>query len=193
MAHTNCTSSPWYDFRFRFLVQDDFWGWMWEEANKRDLRPIILSKSKWVQVMAPSAHKQVLNDVLTDPAVATRVADTKAAAEVLVLKAFFDTMASDKERVTYGYRYVQTASEQGAIDKLLITDDLFRVQNVALRRQYVQLVDDSRAAGAKVHIFSSMHASGDQLTKQGGIAAILRFPLPIDDMVAEAYGQGQDP
>ena len=53
-----------------------------------------------------------------------------------------------------------------------------------LRRQYVALVEGAKAAGATTQIFSSMHVSGNQLSKLGGIAALLRFPLPIDDMVA---------
>lgn len=56
------------------------------------------------------------------------------------------------------------------------------------RTQYVELIEGAKAGGSKVHIFSSMHISGEQLAKQGGIAAILRFPLPIDDLVAEIYG-----
>ena len=36
------------------------------------------------------------------------------------------------------------------------------------------------SAGAGVHIFSSLHVSGEQLSRLSGVAAILRFPLPID-------------
>ncbi|KAL1529850.1 hypothetical protein AB1Y20_000781 [Prymnesium parvum] len=170
------------------FTKDGFWEWMCEMANKRDLRDLLLSKPKWVVAHASSAHKHAIKEVLLEPSVAARVADTKAAAEVFALKSFFEMLASDPQRVTYGYRYVLTASEHGAIEKLLITDNLFRVQDVRLRKQYVELVDATKAAGAKVHIFSSMHISGDQLAKQGGLAAILRFPLPIDDMVAAKYG-----
>ncbi|KAL3911112.1 MAG: hypothetical protein SGPRY_008818, partial [Prymnesium sp.] len=171
---------------------DAFWDWMCREANKRDLRDLILSKPKWVLAHASSAHKHSLKEVLAESAVSARVADTKAVSEVLALKSFFDMMAVDPLRVTYGYRYVLTASNQGAIDKLLITDNLFRVQNVQERRQYVELIEGAKAGGSKVHIFSSMHISGEQLAKQGGIAAILRFPLPIDDLVAEIYGDAAD-
>lgn len=87
-------------------AQDAFWDWMCREANKRDLRDLILSKPKWVLAHASSAHKHSLKEVLAESAVSARVADTKAVSEVLALKSFFDMMAVDPLRVTYGYRYV---------------------------------------------------------------------------------------
>lgn len=79
---------------------------MCREANKRDLRDLILSKPKWVLAHASSAHKHSLKEVLAESSVSARVADTKAVSEVLALKSFFDMMAMDPLRVTYGYRYV---------------------------------------------------------------------------------------
>ena len=78
----------------------------------------------------------VTAQVLLEPAVALKVADTKAAAEVLALGAFFEALGSEPERVTYGYRHVLLASEQGALAKLLICDDLFRVQARCRRASY---------------------------------------------------------
>lgn len=43
------------------------------------------------------------------------------------------------------------------------------------------------AGGGTVHVFSGMHASGEQLNQLTGIAAILRFPLPdLEDAEFEA-------
>lgn len=50
--------------------------------------------------------------------------------------------------------------------------------DVARRAAYVALADGVRAGGGVVHVFSSMHVSGEQLNQLTGIAAILRFPLP---------------
>lgn len=64
------------------------------------------------------------------------------------------------------------------LQTLLISDTLFRVADVARRAAYVALADSVRAGGGVVHVFSSMHVSGEQLNQLTGIAAILRFPLP---------------
>lgn len=47
-----------------------------------------------------------------------------------------------------------------------------------MRKKYVNLVNSVKGSGGTVHIFSSMHASGEQLAQLTGVAAILRFPLP---------------
>ena len=47
------------------------------------------------------------------------------------MQAFYDMMARDSARAFYGPGHVQAAHELGAIQTLLITDTLFRVNNVA--------------------------------------------------------------
>ncbi|RXN32773.1 pelota-like protein [Labeo rohita] len=73
--------------------------------------------------------------------------------------------------------HVERASEALAIDILLISDKLFRHQDVATRSRYVRLVDNVKENGGNVRIFSSLHVSGEQLNQLSGVAAILRFPI----------------
>ena len=117
--------------------------------------------------------------------------------QVLVLRQFFEAMADKPDRVTYGLRHVRYAAEQGAIDRLLLADTLFRAQHVQRRAQYVALVEAAKAAGAAVHIFSDLHASGEQLAGLGGVAALLRYPMPqLDELMQEEnegdVGEGED-
>ena len=56
-----------------------------------------------------------------------------------------------------------------------------RSQNVGERRKWVGIVEEVKAAGGEVLIFSSMHESGKQLDQLTGVAAILSFPLPEID------------
>ena len=168
------------------FTKDTFWEWLLEEASKRQLRDLIMSKPKWVLTHASSAYKHALNEVMRDPAVAHRVAETRAGAEVRVLREFMQLMDAQPDRVTYGPRHVKVAAEQGAIDKLLLVDSLFRAQHVGRRAEYVGLVESVKATGsAAVHIFSDKHPSGEQLGMLSGVAAILRFPLAIDDLLEE--------
>uniref|UniRef100_A0A671YMJ8 Protein pelota homolog n=1 Tax=Sparus aurata TaxID=8175 RepID=A0A671YMJ8_SPAAU len=73
--------------------------------------------------------------------------------------------------------HVEKAADALAIDTLLISDKLFRHQDVPTRSRYVRLVDNVRDNGGNVRIFSSLHVSGEQLTQLSGVAAILRFPI----------------
>lgn len=53
-------------------------------------------------------------------------------------------LAHDSSRAFYGPGHVFAAAEVGAIQTLLISDSLFRVNNVAKRRKYVGLVEGEK-------------------------------------------------
>lgn len=52
--------------------------------------------------------------------------DTKFAREGIMLEKFFKMLESDAMRAWYGEAHVLKAAEQGAIGKLLISDEIFR-------------------------------------------------------------------
>lgn len=116
--------------------------------------------------------------MLCDPTVASRLSDTKAAGEVKALDDFYKMLQHEPDRACYGLKHVEKANEAMAIDTLLISDELFRHQEVAARSRYVRLVDSVKENAGTVRIFSSLHVSGEQLSQLTGVAAILRFPVP---------------
>lgn len=65
-------------------------------------------------------------EVLQDPAVAARMADTKATGEVKVLEAFYNMLQVEPARAFYGKKHVARAIDALAVDTLLISDNLFR-------------------------------------------------------------------
>ena len=80
---------------------------------------------------------------------------------------------------------------------------VYRASDAAVRKRYVQIVEDVQQKGAEVLIFSSMHESGQrtlatntvqrvlshrpfaELKQLTGIAAILTFPLDVEVVEAE--------
>lgn len=104
---------------------------------------------------------------------------------------FTALLRADDGRAWYGPREVELATEKGAVGKgggvLLISNTLFRAQDVSVRRRWVRLVDKVRdIEGGEVRVLSSEHESGRRLDGLGGIAAILTFPLEdLDDDVEE--------
>ncbi|KAI7740847.1 hypothetical protein M8C21_005702 [Ambrosia artemisiifolia] len=165
------------------FTKDQFHRHLMLEAERRDLRNIIENKSRIVLVHSTSGYKHSLREVLDDPNVMNMIKDTKAAQEVRALKDFYAMLSNDPYRACYGPKHVEVAHERMAVQTLLITDDLFRSSDVATRQRYVNLVNTVKDSGGSVHIFSSMHVSGEQLAQLTGVAAILRFPLPdLDDI-----------
>ncbi|KJE95493.1 translation factor pelota [Capsaspora owczarzaki ATCC 30864] len=163
------------------FVKDQFAEYMFAQAIKQEIKVLSENRSKFLLVHASSGHKHALTELLTDPAVTARLADTKAASEVKALDSFFDMLNKDPDRAFYGYPHVHQADEQNAIETLLVSDELFRSQDLETRRKYVRLVENVKANGGVVRIFSSLHVSGEQLSNLSGIAAILRFPVPEID------------
>ncbi|XP_057960905.1 protein PELOTA 1-like isoform X2 [Malania oleifera] len=165
------------------FTKDQFHRHLLLEAERRLLRAIIENKSKIILVHTTSGYKHSLREVLDAPNVMNMIKDTKAAEEVRALKNFFNMLSNDPARACYGPKHVEVAHERMAVQTLLITDDLFRSSDIAMRRKYVKLVESVKDSGGTAHIFSSMHVSGEQLAQLTGIAAILRFPLPdLEDM-----------
>ncbi|KAG2453121.1 hypothetical protein HYH02_002451 [Chlamydomonas schloesseri] len=165
------------------FAKDQFKEYLEQEAVRREVRPLIENKDKVVLAPASSAYKHSLKEVLSCPTIASRIKDTKAAREVTALQDFYDLLATDSTRAFYGPGHVFAAAELGAIQVLLISDSLFRINHVEKRRKYAELVEGVREAGGEALVFSAMHVSGEQLNQLSGIAAILRFPLPeLEDM-----------
>lgn len=160
------------------FVRDQFYEYMFQQAVKFDNKVLLENKSKFMLIHSSSGFKHSLREVLTDPSVVAKMADTKASSEVRALESFYTMLQTEPAKAFYGTKHVESANEAQAIETLLISDNLFRIQDVKLRKQYVALVDSVRESGGDVKIFSSMHVSGEQLDQLTGVAAILRFPMP---------------
>lgn len=75
----------------------------------------------------------------------------------------------------------------------MISNALFRAQNVGERRRWVALVDRVRQVeGGEVRVLSSLHESGKRLESLGNVAAILTFPLEDLDEEEDEPDEGQN-
>lgn len=170
-------------------TKDDFFVYLKETCVKRDDRALrdAVHQDKFILVRASNGHKYALEEVFSDPAITTKIDDTKVVKEVAILGNFMKMMDTDPDKAYYGYSHVKSAADQKAIDSLLVTDELFRASTPQVRRMYVDLVEDVRSNGGTVYIFSALHVSGQQLGQVSGVAAILRYPLPDLDMLELEY------
>ncbi|KAI9907637.1 hypothetical protein PsorP6_003414 [Peronosclerospora sorghi] len=175
------------------FVKDDFFKFMIEQAIRQDEKLILENKPKFVLCHSSSGHKHALDEALNDPAIQSQVADTKAVEDVKCLERFFHMLHTDQDRAYYGYEHVMRANKNMAIETLMITDSLFRQQDLFMRRKYVDLVESVRDYGGTVRLFSSLHVSGEKLGQVSGIAAILRFPMPeIDEQDQDEESNSDD-
>lgn len=137
-------------------------------------------------VHSASGYTNSLSEVLQSPTVKTLLADTKYARETRLMDDFMDQLRKETNKATYGPREVESAVDQGAVGRgggvLIMSNRLFRSQNIAERKRWVGLVDRVRdVEGGEVRILSSDHESGKRLEGLGGIAALLTFPVGEED------------
>ena len=82
---------------------------------------------------------------------------------------------SKNEPVVYGLNEVKSAVEFGAVDTLMVADELLREQREKWNiDSLLQRVESTRG---EVVVFSSEFEPGKRLVHMGGIVALLRFPI----------------
>lgn len=154
-------------------------------ATRTGNKPLLAQKKNLVVVHSASGYMHSLEEVLKSPEVLARLKDTKYARETKLMEDFKTMLRKDDGRAWYGPKEVKKAVEKGAVGRgggvLLISDSLFRAQDIPTRKRWVSLVDKVKEVeGGEVRVLSSTHESGKSLENLGGIAAILTFPL--DDL-----------
>ncbi|KAL3468421.1 eRF1 domain 1-domain-containing protein [Aspergillus heterothallicus] len=138
-------------------------------------------------VHSASGYLHSLTEVLQSPTVKALLSDTKHARETKLMDDFNEQLRKETNKATYGPREVEYAVDQGAVGRgggvLIISNRLFRAQDVAERKRWVTLVDRVRdVEGGEVRVLSSEHESGRRLDGLGGIAALLTFPINDEDV-----------
>ncbi|KAF3050597.1 Translation factor pelota [Didymella keratinophila] len=180
------------------FVANAFLTYIKAEATRTTNKPLMTLIPNIVVAHSSSAHIHSLNEILSSPAITTKLSDTKYARETALMDKFLTLMRLDDGRAWYGPREVQRAVDKGAVGRgggvLLISNSLFRAQNVRQRRRWVELVDRVRdVEGGEVRVLSSLHESGKRLEGLGGVAAILTYPLEdLDEEGEDEGGIGQE-
>lgn len=90
--------------------------------------------------------------------------------EKKVVNEFFELLRKEPGKVAYGKKEVMEALEIGAVEKLLISENLSE-------EELEQLQEKGEKSGAQVHIISIETMEGGQIKDLGGYAAILRYAL----------------
>ncbi|KAH0539004.1 hypothetical protein FGG08_004454 [Glutinoglossum americanum] len=152
-----------------------------ETASLANNKTLLQNRDNFIIVHSSSGHLHSLNEVLKSPEVLSRLKNTKYARETGLMDEFFTLLRKDEGRAWYGPNEVTKAVEKGAVGRgggvLLISNKLFRSQEIGERRRWVGVVDRVKEEGGEVRVLSSEHESGRRLEGLGGVAAILTFPL----------------
>lgn len=80
---------------------------------------------------------------------------------------------SKNGNATYGMEKVSRAADAGAVEKLLVSDEILSEK----RDEVEPVIEKTRETGGNVFIISSEHEAGTQLSRIGGLGALLRYKL----------------
>jgi protein pelota len=119
---------------------------------------------------ASSIGMSGFQEVLRRGAVGRVLENSRLAQETKLIYVLFKEIATNG-KAAYGLKEVQSAADYGAVEHLLVLDELAR------RREMDQLMRDISNARGKVVIFSSEFEPGERLRALGGVAALLRFKI----------------
>ncbi len=129
-------------------------------------------------VHANSGGRVGLHEVLSKKIPEKIATEQRVVYETRLLDEMFKRIGQETNDFTYGLANIKKALEIGAIDTLMISDDLLRIDDIERRELIDELVEKNSEMKGKTVIFSMQHDTGKQLSTLGGVAALLRFPMP---------------
>ena len=112
-----------------------------------------------------------IQEVLKNGLIESLSKDAKIAKEAALVNKLLEQIGKSSNTVTYGKKQVITASNMGAVEKLLVLEDLVRDKNIQ------NIMNTVENMGGVVIIISSQHDAGQQLKALGSLAAFLRYPI----------------
>ncbi|CUM65471.1 uncharacterized protein PRCAT00003113001 [Priceomyces carsonii] len=160
------------------FTADSLYKFILADATKENNKTVFQNKSKFIVVHSSTGYLQGLEEVLKDPSIQRKLSNTKFAREAAIFEQFQSVLNEDDDRAWYGPEECERAVNLGAVKYLMITDTLFKSDDIVVRKHYIALTEKVRGQGGEALIFSSLHESGEQLNQLTGIAVLLKYPVP---------------
>ena len=153
------------------FIKDDFVNYVNKET--KDVAASIIGVRGVNSAGLSGIQESLRSGILSNMLEHMRVAD-----EMNAMEEFLARLGKGKSTVTYGFGEVEKAANYGAVEKLLVADSTLREttdeKRIALEK-LIKTVEDTRG---EIMVLSTEHEAGTKLLSLGGIAALLRFPLP---------------
>ena len=162
------------------FLAHEFYQYLSEHQNQFQISSAFQEK-KFIEASVSSGYPQELETLLSQPEMQNHVSQLKATTQAKAINDLFKTLNNNTDMVALG-KAVFAAAEQSAIKVLMVTDDYIRSQDLQPRLKFLELKDNLEQTGTEVIVFSTRHQSGLQLKDLGGIAAILRFPIVLEEI-----------
>lgn len=138
--------------------------------NYLDEKHPDLAKNAVLESTGAGGHAGI-QEVLKNGLIQNLTKDAKIATEISLVNKLLESIGKSSNLVTYGIKQVENAANMGAVEKLLVVDELVRQDHIQ------KIMNTTENMGGNIEIISSQHDGGKQLDALGSIAAFLRYPL----------------
>jgi len=143
--------------------KNDFYKYL-EEKHKEISKKAILESTG-------AGGRAGIREVLQKGLLEDMATEGRIAEEMRVMTEVLQEIGKTSNLVTYGKKEVEVAAQAGAVEQLLVIDELVREPDVE------KIMNTTENLGGKVMVISSEHEGGKQLQALGGIAALLRYSV----------------
>jgi len=98
------------------------------------------------------------------------LAEQEMTKQRVILDLFFEKLAKEPNKVSYGEAEVEDRLKRGAVDKLILSK--------TLPKEKIKMLEKiAKESSAEIHIVTSETAEGVQFDNLGGVAGLLRFEI----------------
>ena len=87
--------------------------------------------NKFIYTHCSNGYKQALQEILAKPEILSQIKNTKAADDINTMEKFNEILWKDMDRIIFGIKAVEKATEQNAIETLIVSDDYLRKISVS--------------------------------------------------------------
>jgi len=152
------------------FVKDSFVKYV--RNNAEDVSSAIVDVKSVNSSGVTGINEAIRSGVLTKTLKHARMAEeTRHVEEVLT------RLGIGKTDVAYGLSEVAKATQYGAVERLLITDQMLRESSDEKRLELEKIMREVEEKGGQITVVSTEHEAGHKLEGLGEIAALLRFQI----------------
>lgn len=145
------------------FYKNDFFKYL--ESKNPDLAKKVVLES------TGTGGRVGINELLRKGTIEKLTTENRVAYEISAVNDILSDISKGSNLVVYGKKEVEMAINMGAVDKLLVLDNLVRRENLENAMDMVENMS------GEVLVVSSQHEGGKQLEALGGLASTLRYPI----------------
>lgn len=161
------------------FTKNGFFDYLKENCSKLGYDTLNKNLKSFIVCNSTSSDQRAISEVLANQSFAAKINDQLYVQHNKAIEILRKRLEDNEDTIAIGVEDVLRAIELGAVDAIIITEDLIRHGLTERRKQIHKLIEDAKSQGGKVYYLSDKHFSSEFIKNLTGIAALLR--LAIDD------------